>query len=232
MTNRPKIAAFFDVDETLITTKSMFDFLVFFASHHNGVDASGIIQRTRHLSASGADRSAVNLTFWTSFTGVSKRELRNSAELWTCKRLQDRESFIIGSSYRRLQTHRRLGHYVALVSGSSVDILEPLARELEVDALLATRQIVADGIYTGQIEHPIMIGAGKRQAIEKLAAIRQLDLRQSYAYGDHISDLPMLEVVGSPIIVGDNKELRGMGALRGWESLPGMSDSGIQEGAV
>jgi HAD superfamily hydrolase (TIGR01490 family) len=115
------------------------------------------------------------------------------------------------------------------VSGSSIDILRPLARDFGVHSLLATRQLATEGVYTGEIERPIMIGLGKRQAIETLAAASKLQLSRSYAYGDHITDLPMLEAVGNPIIVGDDEALRDIAVARCWRHIserPSISASG------
>jgi len=55
------------------------------------------------------------------------------------------------------------------------------------------------------------------------AAARGVDLRSSHAYGDHASDLPVLSLVGRPVVVGDDPVLAGHAALRGWTRLPGAS---------
>ena len=44
-----------------------------------------------------------------------------------------------------------------------------------------------------------------------------IDLSQSYAYSDSITDLPMLEVVGNPVAVNPDKDLRRIAEERGWQ---------------
>ena len=46
-----------------------------------------------------------------------------------------------------------------------------------------------------------------------------IDLDSSYAYSDSESDLPMLRVVGYPIVVNPDAELRAIAAAEGWEVI-------------
>ncbi|MGH8927313.1 MAG: HAD family hydrolase, partial [Acidimicrobiia bacterium] len=70
--------------------------------------------------------------------------------------------------------------------------------------------------YTDQLDGPFVYGAGKVEAIAKLAADRAYDLVASYAYSDSISDLPMLEAVGHPVAVNPDSELEDIAHDRGW----------------
>jgi hypothetical protein len=59
-------------------------------------------------------------------------------------------------------------------------------------------------------------GAGKVDAIAKIAADLGYDLERSYAYSDSISDLPMMETVGHPVAVNPDSELDAIAHDRGW----------------
>ncbi|MFD0066967.1 haloacid dehalogenase-like hydrolase [Streptomyces sp. NPDC056690] len=64
------------------------------------------------------------------------------------------------------------------------------------DVLVCSRpQIGSDQHYTGNLETP-MIGEAKSAAATALAAEHAVSLAHSTAYGDHISDLPLLNVAG------------------------------------
>ena len=52
-----------------------------------------------------------------------------------------------------------------------------------------------------------------------MAERERIDLAASYAYSDSESDLPMLRVVGHPIVVNPDAELRGIAAAEGWEVI-------------
>jgi hypothetical protein len=54
-------------------------------------------------------------------------------------------------------------------------------------------------------------------AILELAASEGIDLAESFAYSDSITDLPMLEAVGHPVVVNPDRDLRRVAVERGWE---------------
>jgi len=75
--------------------------------------------------------------------------------------------------------------------------------------------------YIGSVTTETLLGAGyevvaldnleggKRAAVQrKLESRPDVDPRDCWAYGDHVSDLPMMELVGHPVAVGEDKELR------------------------
>ena len=52
--------------------------------------------------------------------------------------------------------------------------------------------------------------------IRELAEEHGYDLSASYAYSDSFTDLPMLELVGHPVAVNPDGELRAVATERGW----------------
>ena len=87
------------------------------------------------------------------------------------------------------------------------EIVAPIARELGATHAMATRMVVEDGRYTGEIAF-YCYGEGKVQAIRELAAREGYPLEHCYAYSDSITDLPMLEAVGHPSVVNPDRALR------------------------
>jgi phosphoserine phosphatase len=106
---------------------------------------------------------------------------------------------------------------VVVVSASPEEIVRPLCRFLGIDAVIATSsEVDEEGRYTGKIEH-YAYGPGKAEAMTSMAEDEGLDLDASYAYSDSITDLPMLEVVGHPVVVNPDAALRAIADERGWE---------------
>jgi phosphoserine phosphatase len=62
-------------------------------------------------------------------------------------------------------------------------------------------------------------GEGKAQAVVELAGREGFDLAESTAYSDSHTDLPFLEIVGHPVVVNPDRELRRVARDRGWETL-------------
>ena len=93
--------------------------------------------------------------------------------------------------------HKICGRDVVVVSASGEEIVAPISRALGATHAMATRMVVDDGRYTGEIAF-YCYGDGKVEAIRQLAAREGYALEHCYAYSDSITDLPMLESVGHP----------------------------------
>lgn len=89
---------------------------------------------------------------------------------------------------------------------------------LGADHVVATRMVVADGAYNGEIEHYVY-GQAKAEAITRLAESEGYDLQRSFAYSDSATDIPMLESVGHPYAVNPDRALRKEAAARDWPIL-------------
>jgi HAD superfamily hydrolase (TIGR01490 family) len=114
-----------------------------------------------------------------------------------------------------IHDHREAGRLICIVSSSPEEIVEPMAAMLGVDRFIASKPMIKDGTYTGELEF-YAYGEHKAAAIRKLAEEERIDLENSYAYSDSVTDLPMLEVVGNSIAVNPDKELRKVATEREW----------------
>ena len=112
----------------------------------------------------------------------------------------------------------RNGEYViVLVSNAPSLIIKPLAKILRVDDYFCTELEIRDGKYTGKIDGDIMYGENKKQTIVKYASVNGYSLSDAYAYGDHVSDLYILDVVGHPVAVNPDSGLLKIATDRHWE---------------
>jgi HAD superfamily hydrolase (TIGR01490 family) len=111
--------------------------------------------------------------------------------------------------------HKAAGRDVIIISSSGTDIVEPIGARLGVDLAIGTQVAIEDGEYTGEILF-YAYGEGKADAMRSLAEERGYDLSESYAYSDSHTDLPMLELVGHPVAVNPDTELRRIAGERDW----------------
>ncbi len=114
--------------------------------------------------------------------------------------------------------HRAAGRDVVLVSTSGEEMVRPIGELLGVTDVIATRMVVADGYYTGEVEF-YAAGPNKAAAVKALAAERDYDLADCYAYSDSISDVPLLSTVGRPTAVNPDRALRRKAVEEGWPVL-------------
>ncbi|WP_433014341.1 HAD family hydrolase [Kribbella sp. CA-294648] len=117
-----------------------------------------------------------------------------------------------------IEQHRAAGLDIVIVSSSGAEVVEPIGAKLGADKVIATRMVVADGKYTGEISE-YAYGPHKATAITALAAAEGYDLQASYAYSDSITDEPMLAAVGHPYAVNPDKALRRLAITRDWPVL-------------
>jgi phosphoserine phosphatase len=95
-----------------------------------------------------------------------------------------------------VRTLKRLGFSVAVVSGGFIEIVGPLAAELEIDHAQANRLEVRDGRLTGALVGEILDRQGKAEALRRFAAAEHLPMSRTVAIGDGANDLDMLAAAG------------------------------------
>jgi HAD superfamily hydrolase (TIGR01490 family) len=216
--------AFFDVDGTLLSLRSMISFHSFYCQQEcrprglGSLKTAGLVTRLAVAARLGRDRLYLNRAFYRSFQGWTQTSVQARAEEWF-ESVKRRKGLWLAPVRRALEERRDQGYLPVFVSGSLDAILAPVARELGVAHCLATRLAVQDGRYTGEIEGPQMLGQGKADALRAFLAERQALASECFAYGDHITDVPMLEAVGHPVAVVGHARLARHARQQGWECL-------------
>lgn len=212
--------AFFDVDETIIRDKSMFSILKAIERTNTTFRQKNVLKRLVDLRDCGADRTTINKAFYESFAGLLQKQVQKLAEEYFLTQLKNSIDFFIKPAVDCLRWHAAHGIEPVFVSGSSIDFLQPLARYLDVHHLLATRLFCdLNGKYTGVIDGEVMIGSGKRHAVNQFIARQRANASFCYAYGDHPSDIEFLNCVGFPSVVAGNSALEQIARERGWPIL-------------
>ena len=119
-----------------------------------------------------------------------------------------------------LRQHQTKGHQVILVSGAFEELLACLGERLGVQHVVGTRLELKRGRYTGRAIKPCF-GQDKVTLLTELLDRTglELDFSQSFAYGDGIFDVPMLELVGNPVAVYPDSQLWDYASQRGWRIL-------------
>ena len=117
---------------------------------------------------------------------------------------------------RKIEDHRQAGHAIILLTGSLDFLIDPIAGALGVDRCFAGCLEQMNGVYTGHVLPPLPYGDGKRQLIAQLAQDLALELSACYAYGDSPGDLEVLRAVGKPTVVNPIRGMARIARQRGW----------------
>jgi len=212
-----RIAAFFDVDRTVVRGWSMLALA-------GPLRQTGLLSRRvtvaaalrgRQFSARGFSERDVRravLAVSALVRGMDAQALRRAAEEAIPRVLAPR---VFDEARSLMAWHRRHGHLVFLVSASTHELIDGLGRLLDADGVVASEAEIVDGHYTGSVA--LCHGLAKARALRRLAVGHGIDLRDSYAYGDGIGDLPMLSLVGHPVAVNPDRRLRAVVRSRGWK---------------
>lgn len=205
------------MDETLLTINSMSSFLVAHqrARGRTPEQVSALLRELHALDA-GDDRDAVSRAYYATFAGERADELAALGERWFADLSLDVFHAGVADEVTAL---RDAGTYVVLVSGAPPATVAPVARALGADAWFATVQEDVDGVLTG-VATDAVIGARKAFVVGQVTRERGVAADECVAYGDHASDLPMLESVGAGVVVGADPVLTAAAARHGWRTIP------------
>jgi HAD superfamily hydrolase (TIGR01490 family) len=113
------------------------------------------------------------------------------------------------------EQHLAAGRPVYVVSAALHEVVQEVASRLAFSGALGSRAEVEDGAYTGRLLERLF-GEAKARAVVELATREDLDLGASHGYSDSHSDVPFLAVVGHPVAVNPDRDLRRVAAARGW----------------
>jgi HAD superfamily hydrolase (TIGR01490 family) len=213
-------AAFFDLDKTLLAQSASVAFARPF--YRGGLMGRRSAARSAYAqliySISGAN--AKN-------TESLRRELSRLVTGWPVETVQRIVSEAIdvvvdplvhAEAFDVIDTHRAAGRAIVIISASGSDVVEPIARRMGADFVVASELQTRDGRYTGNITF-YAYGEAKAQAMRELAAAQGWSLAECWAYTDSSTDLPMLEAVGQPHAVNPDAALRTIAEERGWSIL-------------
>lgn len=222
ISHRPRrVAAFFDLDKTIIATSSVFAFNKSFLdegllSRRSVIDLAYTQLAFSLSDADDEQMQKVRQAMATATRGWAPEQV----ERIVTEALTEKVSpTVYAEAQELLAEHRALGHDLVIVSASGEELVAPIARMLGVDHYAGTRMNRDEnGRYGGEIEFYCQ-GPGKAEAIRGFADRYGYDLDASYAYSDSSTDLPMLELVGHPTVINPDRALRREALERGWPIL-------------
>ncbi len=215
-----RTAAFFDLDKTVIAKSSTLAFSKPFFDQ-------GLINRRTVLKSayaqflflmSGADQEQMDRM---------RNYITNMCAGWDVEQVKSIvgetlhdivNPLVFAEAASLIADHKLCGRDVVVVSASGEEIVGPIAKALGATHAMATRMVVEDGKYTGEVAY-YCFGEGKVEAIRELATREGYPLEHCYAYSDSITDLPMLEAVGHPTVVNPDRGLRKEAVARRWPVL-------------
>jgi HAD superfamily hydrolase (TIGR01490 family) len=212
------VAAFFDLDNTIIRGASAFHLATGLRSRGfvTTLDlARFAVHQARYL-AFGEDLQQIAHVREKALSLVAGRSVAEVAaigeEVWD----EVLSLRIFPGTHDILCEHLDAGHQVWIVTASPVEIGELIARRLGATGALGTVAEHVDGIYTGRLVGGMLHGKAKARAIVELAEREGIDLSRSWAYSDSANDVPILSAVGHAVAINPDRRLRLHARKVGW----------------
>lgn len=209
-------AALFDMDRTLIKK-----------------DSAGLYTRYRRDRGEASLKDAVQVGWWMiqytlgvidaprvalraleHFRGKEERWLIDSCEQWFVDYVLPT---VQAKGRAAVEQHRAAGEFIAIVTGATSYVAKPLARELGIECVVCTELEVKDGRFTGRVIEPLCYGDGKLALARRAAEKHDFALADATFYSDSITDLPLLEAVGVPVVVNPDARLLRVARRRSWK---------------
>lgn len=221
MSKKGQAAAFYDLEGTLVST-NLVHTLAFYAKRQQGLwqTAKKTFGTVARLPLFGVaelySRNVFNTVFFKSYEGLSYDRLRYfSDELFE----EVLKPAIFAGTPDLIAKGKKIGQRQVVITGALDFTIERLMDHLGIDDYKANHMEFVNGYSTGRIIPPVMASATKATWMREYAERENINLSDSYAYSDSISDLPMLSIVGHPVAVCPDMRLKQTALQHDWPVL-------------
>jgi|HubBroStandDraft_6_1064221.scaffolds.fasta_scaffold51628_4 HAD superfamily hydrolase (TIGR01490 family) len=209
------IAAFFDMDRTLLSVDSGMSWTRFL--YRRGELPATMVAKAIYWSTlyklAVLDMETVFARLALTVAGDLETDMIAKCEIWYREHV---ERYVAPAARVAVEHHRQLGHTVVLATGSTIYAARPVAKGVAIDHVLASElEVDATGAFTGRAR-AYCFGEHKVVLARAWAAREGVSLADSYFYSDSYNDLPMLSAVGTAIAVNPDARLGRHARRKGW----------------
>ena len=221
MKKNGRAAAFYDLEGTLVST-NLVHTLGFYARRQQGLwqtarKSVGTLAKLPFFGITDLySRNVFNEVFFRSYEGFSQDRLRYfSDELFE----EVLKPAVYDGTPDLIAQGKKIGQRQVVLTGALDFTIARLMTYLGIDDFVANRLEFVNGYATGRVLPPVMASATKAKWIREYAEREGVNLSESYAYSDSISDLPMLSIVGHPVAVNPDFRLKQTARQHDWAVL-------------
>ncbi len=209
-------AALFDMDRTLLSKETA----SLYVRYQRRIGEASLRDLVRTLgwvaqyTLGVLDHQAVASRALRSLKGMPESQMVARCDDWF---FRDIEHLITPGGRLAVAHHLAVGDTCAIVTGSSLYASRPLARRLRIPHVVASAfELDEEGRFTGRPALPLCIGVGKLERAIAFADAQGVRLEDAIFYTDSITDLPLLERVGEPVVINPDPRLLRVARRRGW----------------
>lgn len=205
-----KTAAFFDIDGTLYRDSLMmehFKKLLKYEVIDQNLWHSHVKQTYENWKKRRADYDEYMMELAEIYIGALTGLERSKMEFVTDQVIKLQGDKVYAYTRDRILWHQQEGHLVFFISGSPDYLVKRMAKKYGITDSIGTKYLIDEhDRYTGQVIR-MWDAKSKNFAILNFVEKHEIDLSNSYAYGDTNGDISMFKLVGNPIAINPTKEL-------------------------
>jgi len=207
-------AAFFDLDGTLLVKPSSELRFLKYLYHQDYIRfeqiASGLLFYPAWVWRFGRDVGRKNKAF---YHGLQAAKMEALATQWIDEYFH---RLIDGEIVAQVELCRQEKYHLVLLTGAPEFLARPIAQQLRMDHVIATRLATHNGRFTAAppLCHPL--GIDKRQLAHSWCEERRVDLADCAAYGDSHQDSYLLQAVDKAVAVNPDRRLERLAANQRW----------------
>ncbi|MCM4084374.1 HAD-IB family hydrolase [Paractinoplanes hotanensis] len=214
----PEIAAFFDLDGTLVhgyTAGSICRDQIL-RGEVGPLELARIMAAAVDSTLLGGDPQTVGRM---GFAALNGRRANAVAEMGD-RLFANRIAGTLRPEARDLvRAHQQRGHTLVIASSATRMQVAPVARDLGIPHIVCTELEEVGGVLTGRSTTGMLWGEPKAAAVRAFAQANGVDLRRSYGYANGPEDVALLAAVGRPYALNPHPALRRAALDFGWPVL-------------
>ncbi len=149
------------------------------------------------------------------FSGMGKKEFREFLQ----RSSQDIMPELSKALLKELKKVKAAGYHTVLLSGCYETFLKYVGEAIGIDTVIGTEVHYLNGQVDMASPMNIVSGEAKNERLRAFFAEKGVDWAGSVAYADSMSDVGILEMVGKPVAVHPEEELRKVAQERNWRII-------------
>lgn len=116
-----------------------------------------------------------------------------------------------------IKIHKDKNARIVILSSSLAPLCREMADYLGIDDVICSELEIMKGKYTGRPLGRLCFGEEKVVRLKKYCEKNNITAAEAWYYGDSISDLPVLSIVGNAVCINPGKKLFKQAKINGWK---------------
>ncbi len=210
--------AFFDLDDTILSVNS--GRILIKELYRKGLMTRGELWRAYRLSVlyklriKDSKSSSLSMIKW--LEGTKAKTMQEFSGRVIDEILL---SFIRPEIGKEIDTHRKNGSRIVMLSAALTFIVKPIAEFLNFDDYICSQPEIKNGVYTGLPSGPICVDDEKEIQIREYCLKYNVELEDAWFYGDSWPDRYALKRVGHPVCVSPDSRLLKLAQKKKWRMI-------------